>query len=375
MKADITSLCVYGLGFLLTMMLCVLAQRADTSKKRKAILYAFLIALPLSIIAGLRYEVGTDYVNYVRIFNEIEYYSLGRYITVFGMEPLFVIMVKGMLTLGFDHSLIFGIFEIIILFFPALALIENKNKLSISFGMAIYYLTLYHYSLNMIRQVMAVGIIMYVLPKLLQKKYVTYIAGVLIACLIHATSIIGILFVVVPLIDGKKEIRRSPSLNYLTFGQTAYSVFILLSPVFLYLLYRLLFKLPILSGYAHYAKESADIGIGFIFFAALLFVPLFLLCAKTIKQDNEIRILTGLALMYIPISFMEYLFYYGERLSFYSDMVLVLFIPMICYANKKHRLPLMIFYALFFLYSFVSIIVLGNAGETFPYVSIFSIPA
>ncbi len=421
------SLLIYGSALFITMFICTLVQDRAIKSKRGAIFYAAVIALPFTLLAGCRYNVGTDYKNYVDRFFQIERYGIREYLIKYGdLEPIFVTIVRTLQILGLNSAKIFGVFGFIVVFFPALAFVENKEKVDIDFAFLIYYLVFYHYSLNIVRQILAVGIIIYAVPKLMQQKYWQYLFWTVLAYLFHASAMVAFCFVVVPITEGLREkdgykllrksfgkerkvtslyfVKPTPSkfnlfadikrwqtswrihpieaanaakkkrrvARLLKIWEAIYVPALLLSPIILYVAINVLLTLPVLNQYRHYLNENVDIGFGLPVLVVLLYAPILLVCRKTLKENWEVKKLVYLSLFYIPFAFIGYFSIVGGRIRLYSDAVFILMLPMLCCKQKgKYKKWIIAFYTAYFLLNYVDLFVLGNAAETFPFRWIF----
>ena len=115
MQADIKSMGIYGGTLALTLLLSFLYNRQTLNRKWKELLWVAVIALPLSILGGLRSGIGTDYFNYCKIFQLISFRSLSG-LTNVRLEYGFVLLVKGVQLITSSYAVCFFVIQFITLF-------------------------------------------------------------------------------------------------------------------------------------------------------------------------------------------------------------------------------------------------------------------
>lgn len=154
-------------------------------------LYDIYIYILIFLVASaFRYNIGTDFIHYRFAYT---YMSNGFYPTWMNFEPGFIFL-NEFLILFFDHSqtiIIVTSFITIGLFF----FIFKKYSTDALQSIFLFY-TLYFYfmSFNLVRQFLAIGIILLAFQMLLQKRKTLYFALVLVASMFHTTSLVVIPF-------------------------------------------------------------------------------------------------------------------------------------------------------------------------------------
>ena len=181
---------VYVFMLAISILFLVLAQK--TEKKKQKILYYVLAGLPFFIVSAFRYNVGTDYVRrYTYDFStmvkggeinnlEIGFKLLLKLIILFTNNPLPVFVISSAIIVGLVMATIFT---------------KSKNEI---ISLLIFFIGGFFFdSLNIMRQYIAVSIILFAYRFLLVKKQkIFYIIAVLLASTFHSTSLImlGLLF-------------------------------------------------------------------------------------------------------------------------------------------------------------------------------------
>ena len=149
------------------------ANNKDVSFTIKIICFAILF-----IPAALRYEVGTDYNSYHIIFDNINQRNI---ITV---EPGFVLLNKLVYYLTFSCQ---GVFFLASLFTYFFIFYANDKKTSLYlFSFYIFY---YTFSFNIVRNMMAISVVIFGFVQLFHDKKKVGFLFILIALLFHSSAI------------------------------------------------------------------------------------------------------------------------------------------------------------------------------------------
>ena len=158
----------YVLLLILLFLIFIIYSRLVVSKEEKSIyernywLYAIVPIIAFSLIEGLRYARGVDYIGYVYTYLQ----SLDPKVE---NEPLFMLLNKGMLLMGF-------------------ALIASIPSME-----------------NLVRQFVSLSFVMISLSFLLKKKYVMSCFWAVISFGFHLSSVIVVVIIYTVYIIGRKE--------------------------------------------------------------------------------------------------------------------------------------------------------------------------
>lgn len=177
--------------YILTLLLSlILAKFAENAKPYPALrdtyrFFAILSFFPFAINAALRGQVGTDWVIYNAYYYEIS--NGGREFS----EPLFNLLNKALYILSTDSTLLFATVALITLSLFFMGIFQNSEM--IPYSILLFFLTgKYFSSLNQIRQMLAMSIFFFAWRFIREKRPVRYFICILIACLIHTSSVIYI---------------------------------------------------------------------------------------------------------------------------------------------------------------------------------------
>lgn len=207
---DVQSIIIY-LG--LAIILFFLAKYAELRKSSGAV---WLIVILLSLISGLRADsVGIDTETYNTIFDLI---SKGVTKGIYGIEESFIYVCRVLLGIWDNNQFLFLIFALISNGLIIFTIWDNRDNISFRWSVLSYYITFFTFSLNGMRQFLAVSIIVYATLFLKKGKYVKFIIFVLIASLFHRSAIIGVCYLLFEIIFVKYFESKRKLTIYLLVG-------------------------------------------------------------------------------------------------------------------------------------------------------------
>lgn len=146
----------------------------------------FILFMFMFIPAAIRYGVGLDYFNYVDIFNNPDYYQ-GQ------IEIGFYLIVKTLSVIGFGYQSLFILCSALTLFF----FIKSIEKESAWASTLIFICTLYISSYCLLRQALAVSILMYSCRLWIDNNKSKSILLLVLACLMHYSAMLFVPIILV----------------------------------------------------------------------------------------------------------------------------------------------------------------------------------
>lgn len=165
---------------LLVFLLCSSWLYSKTHKtNRTGILITSILIC--SIIIGLRYNVGVDFLNYEYIYN---------YQCLDDVEGGYALINKLLFSLGLPSSSIF----ILVAFFQLFLFTKGVEKINpryLPLAFFFYFTTLYFFlSLNVLRQTLAFSIFVFSIKFITDHQFIKYVITILITSTIHQSAII-----------------------------------------------------------------------------------------------------------------------------------------------------------------------------------------
>lgn len=124
---------------------------------------AFLVFMILFALSSLRMDIGTDFVNYIEVYDRLADPS---YVYDYKIEPLFYILLKA-IQLTFDNTQLMFVFMAAITIAPAFLLRDLK---SYSIGVLAFILVMYLPGYSLVRQAAAISWILYATAMLCQGR-------------------------------------------------------------------------------------------------------------------------------------------------------------------------------------------------------------
>jgi hypothetical protein len=326
----------------------------------------FIILGFFSLFIGLRYQVGTDYENYLRAVLEfdpsfINYIQSGeleisvffiRYVAVIINFPAFFFIMSAFLTLVFVHFAIKKFFV-------------NDN-----IAFFIYLLTFFPDSLNLVRQMLALSIILLAIGLIKQNKRIAALFAIIFAATFHTTAILAIAFIFLDyrIYEGILK-NKSIKIVFLIF------VFIGIPALVINLQNIIIFfnNRGLLTNFSRYAQVIQTAENREIYLKSLITLTVFLFSFKLIEYDNYNFNLIILLMIGFLLTFTGINNPFIKRLSYYFDIVTIILIANI-YKIQKLRFNRYITGSIIFLYAFSRFILvyyyIGH-NEIFPYQLIF----
>lgn len=375
---------VYLLSFLVSLVLI-----GFTEKKHKAVfsIAAAVAVLIPCMVAALRADsVGTDIGVYVRpmfenarnadsfsMYWNSSWFSDWHYKYVYEHEFGFAALLYGVTRLtGSMGCVLFSIqaFTVVPVF---LALALDRKKAPVWPGMLVYYLLYYNSTLNMMRQWMAMGVLLLAFQLLLRKKYPGCLVLFCVAFSFHYSALIFLPIVAVwwflgrfhkrVLVQGSIALSTKTLMVFVIFGL---GILVLLN---LKLILQLVISLG-LSRFTNYLKGGA---LSLMLGQLVLRMPV--LCI-TLLSWKHLRKATAEAPFFLTMLLLDLLAAqivsiakYALRISYFFACFSILLVP---YLFKYQRsrfektaaaLSLTGFYVLYWFYFYVY----TGAHETFPY--------
>lgn len=165
-----------------------------TNKKKKIFLYISYI--PITLLAMLRDKtIGIDTMQYVINYKKISLVSLSRFNTI-RYEYGFTLFCKILSTINNNPQFLLIISSLLVNY--CMAKFIYKNSKSVVFSTMIYiFLNFYFNNMNIMRQAIAMSIILLGYEYLKEKKYFIYSLYVAIASSFHFTAIISLVFILI----------------------------------------------------------------------------------------------------------------------------------------------------------------------------------
>src|SRR5690554_564590 len=355
--------------FFSTALLYVSEKEKTAIGRRLCLVLAFLVTV---VPSAIRFEIGADYVSYIAIFEELAAGGTSY------VEPGFLLLNKAINFLGLGYEWLFIVVAIFIHTFAFLSYPKKNRYIAHLFFMLLFYFQTF----NILRQMMAIVVIMYAFKLYMQQRNdIRFCIMVVFASLFHT---VALLFLFVPFINNKITqgyIRHFSWTAIIFWG----FIFILGAP-FISVFLTVLSSVPALdySSYLESARytQSSEVstGLGVLLKAYLYFYPFFFV-RNLLNADRKNALIFILLIAYILFWALQkhLLIFYraGQAFEF-----CIIFIALMMASNTFipfRRLYLFtLFLFLFLLFnknifeSHTDYKVTCNSGRLAPYVTVFN---
>lgn len=372
---------IYVISFAVSCFIIYLAEK--NKDKTLSTILLWLAILVTAVVAGLRADtIGTDIRTYVEPMYSLAKQSnsyveflnssfFKEYVNmkISSFEPgysLFVyIVAKSVGSLA--ANLFFT--QLFINTFILFGIWHFRDKMNVWLGMLVFYTLFYNESLNMIRQWMAMSVLIYGFKYLVEQRWGSYLLCVLFATTFHSSGLVGILFLLVyyllSVVNDNAKILVSLSSRKISLKVTI-TVLVTTLLAFLFLNTQVISTLLNGIGKSDYVAGYMKNEICFSLIRLLNVLPMVLLYIfrnKTIKKDARyffaITVFSSIA-----VAQFSTVTTFGGRILDFFTMYNVYTMPLLT-KNSKALKFLVIVYCIFYWWYYI---VFLRYNETVPYV-------
>lgn len=185
-----------------TLLSCVIYFILDRIWKKKSIIKIFIALLPMLVVSAVRYNVGWDY---------LDIYTNGFYMIGEGYMPHYFSEVPFDWMVGLIYNIsnenpdwLFIICSTITFIYITKAI--KEQSVNVVFSIALIFLIRYYFlTLNIVRQGIAMSIILYSLKFIKEKNFKKYLLMILFATCFHLMSLVYIPIYFLCQINWKKK--------------------------------------------------------------------------------------------------------------------------------------------------------------------------
>ena len=305
----------------------LLASRAEKRNNRK---YVFIIALILSFIAGFRNKsVGIDTTNYYWIINSLTSFSSANKYN----DPYFYKMAYLLMKINDDPYFPIMVFAFVSNFLVVYRLWDFRSYSSYKYAVTRYITLFFFFSLNCIRQFLAIAIVFWATRYLEEGNYKKYIIYVGIASLIHIAALTSLSFIALEIL--KWNNLNETSKNYVKLSIVFIPVYILAA------LRASGGRLDLYINSSSFATDVASVIIKFILF---ILVVTFTLTDHNIfdlkefsEQENQRKMSLVYYLIGLILSSLGYIFAHFERIGYFFYIYATVYLG-IAVNEKRYRI-------------------------------------
>jgi len=369
---------VYVIIFLISILFTFLYQKSKSIDKGalrikvsgisiftpKIIYYPLILSGPV-FLATVRWGIGIDFWGYLDIFHTLQGINVFEGLES-RREPLYTLLnyCADILFNGEDWG-IFFLASLITILFIILTLDYYDEKVSLPMGLFIYFMLYYIESFNLVRQMIALSIVLYSYRYIIERKLMEYLCAIIIAVLFHQSAFLCIFFYFLSF--EKSKIKNFKKIPY-------YMILIVLI-FFGNSLLPLLKYVPILDFYVeNYSMTNNEMGFGFLVETLPVLVPALFFKKTLINANPNYDLFINLALLTIPLRIAAYYLNWAERMVYYTAAIQIIMIPIYLrlIKNSFNRRLAYGFFIIFYVGLFIYYYVVINRGPAYPYYNIFT---
>lgn len=343
----------------------LLGNLKSKNEKSNKLFFIVLSFVTLTFIAGFRtYQVGADTWHFVASYNNIYKLNINQF-GLYRYEWGFTFLSWILGRISNNYTLLLFVTSLFVNYSVLRFVYKHSNNIYVS--VLLYFLAgVYFCYMNIMRQALAIGVLLFGFDYLLEKKHIKFVITVFIASLFHESALICLIL----LFASKLKINKK---NLFLIISSTLFIFIFGNNIF-----NLLAGLSVrLEGYRDSAYFVSNYFGAVIEFLVNLFVFIFCLngLRKDKNKDNELknRIINyelALGMIFAALTIRINIF---VRFIQYFNMILIIGIPnaLSVIDNKKNRQFLTILIILIYIIYWLMIMVLRPEWSgTNPYSSV-----
>ena len=273
----------------------------------------FLIgALIVSVFAAIRYHVGTDYQNYVYIYEGMSSGTLLEGLTYKETVNSFgtFIIARIAMYCGGVYAF-FGLYAFCVSYFGIRIIACKYSHVPIGIAAFLFLIGPFTSSLNIMKQIMASVIVLYAFEYLYNRSFWKYLVFICLAMLFHTTAVVMIaVYFLFPRSSENGEYIKG--LSYVLVLLAAICV------LFFDEIVLMVTKIPLFAKFAHYVIGAQVTGRNLSFFYKLIIVcGLFFIRSKLVDINENNYVLFLLTVIGLIIEFTGFSGAFLKRLSIY----------------------------------------------------------
>lgn len=296
--------------------------------------FYYLLVIYMLLLAGFRYQVGTDYLAYADSFERLQFWY---------SEVGFIYFVELLRAFRFSSQGVFFVCAVLIQvlifwFFKKYSVSKEVLFLSIFFYIALYY---FQASMNVIRQFLAIGLFLLNVHHIIEKKWIRYHLVFFISLLFHSSALF---FYPVYMIPKLFQLINTTQKRLFVLTVAFLFIFVKVDQWVI----QLLLQLPSYEVYALYLSEqylTYDLSWKML---VILVVKFFIYCWLILKKadyihSKEQEVIFQLFFLAAILTFPLYPMLLFRRLLFYVTILEVLIFAYFAATNTRAKWVLVSF--------------------------------
>lgn len=308
----------------------------------------YIVAILIPCVTASFRVSGADFNTYMGYYDTIKEIGFAS-----GREPFWVIL--NLLSPSRRWMLFLSAFMFLFFSYKSICYFVKKSRTS---AWSIVLLVFYSTFLNIMRQMIAVSIIVYSFKYLFKRKYFNYLLWLIIGAMFHKSSFLLII---------------APIIIFVSHRLKHYDILILVLTLIMPLLVPFIFT--ILSFFNLFSKYTQSLKFSFEPQFILCMLPpvgLYYLTGGKKSHSNIVNNLFCLYIISFPIQTMGFMASYIDRLTYNFYFTVCLLVPMIIdeirYSNTRRQLAILS--NGWFLIYYIGVFVVAGTATVYPYINL-----
>ncbi|EOU1983770.1 EpsG family protein, partial [Clostridium perfringens] len=183
---------IYIVEMIIASILGVIYQNLKDGRLKIVGVISYAISFLITwFISAIRFGIGTDYFMYKDIYEyAIHGATTSEIISWYDVEPGWAFLNRILGMLSKDTQVIFIVTSFIFIFCIYKAISDFKDDISVGMSIFIFLAIAYIPSFNVVRQYLAIGILMLSFKYIKDKKLIKFLTIVILASFFHYTALI-----------------------------------------------------------------------------------------------------------------------------------------------------------------------------------------
>ncbi len=353
---------IYGLVYLLCILSLCIMHFVLERKRRRIHWNDILMVCILVITSSIRCNFGSDYFEYYKIYNfrNIQDITILNF-DIFSDKGYYILanLIKQINRFEFLNFVM-----VAIIIYPLIIYYFRKNSDNVTMSIFIFMcLDFFTITNNILKQSLALVILVFAYEKFLKKEYITFSMLSFIAIIFHLSSILIIGLMILSALELKKKI---------------YFYAICILSLFITLFYNqmlefILTKIPIFSDYSVYQNSSSSMIFKFasLAYISIVIYTYYKIYPRIYNKDDKKRL--NLMIFSLPFLILSLRYITIIRISylgiFQMCMLIPRYYPLFFYKNKRFKIRKMV---VFFIIGFIILTICGGNNRYYSYSTIFN---
>lgn len=328
--------------------------------------------LPVILVYGFRYGIGTDYFAYRNIYFTIKNSTFETYLTNhFNNNGMYYVEIGYAILNKISPSYTFLCFLCGIIMYICVCIVLTRYRIEFNaaLGLYIFFCTQFTYSMNGVRFSIATLLVLIGFVCLTDKREISFIICILLATCFHKTAILCFAFF---FLQEFKSEKLNKARNFVLVA------FIIIIPFYFEEIYNIFRQISFFSRFFsvdRYSMEETESGYTWLLHILPVMLPVVIFESKNIKSNYMTRMAFRLCMVELLLRMLGLFNTHYTRFARFAQIGEIILIPLVLakIESKSNKKILTIYYVIWYTFYFIYYAFVGDKGDTIPYESILLI--